>query len=214
MTTRFWCARCGRSYEVPRALAGRRVRCRACGHVQPIPEPARPANTTAAAPSADPSTYALASVSPPPPPSSPAMTPPPPSAGSHRPHRHRTDPWRRHLRDLASEAGHLQGLSLVLLSLSITDLFVTFTLLRTSPRFYESNPVAMWVFQRWNIAGMTIFKFGAIALAIALGELVERRRPGWGKFVLLVGCTATAAVIWHGLRLYLGFEPMPIAGAE
>jgi hypothetical protein len=74
--------------------------------------------------------------------------------------------------------------------------------------------VALWVFQRWNIAGMTIFKFGAIALAIALGELVERRRPGWGKAVLLVGCAATAAVIWHGLRLYLGSEPMPIADGE
>ena len=102
----------------------------------------------------------------------------------------------------------------MLLSLSLTDLFVTFTLLRTSPRFYESNPVALWIFQRWNIAGMTIFKLSAIALAIALSELVERRRPGWGKFVLLVGCAATAAVIWHGLRLYLGFEPMPIAEAK
>jgi hypothetical protein len=113
-----------------------------------------------------------------------------------------------------SEAGHLQGLSLVLLTLSITDLFVTFALLRTSPRFYESNPVALWIFRRWNFAGMTLFKFGAIALAITLGEVVERRRPGWGKAVLLIGCVATAAVVWHGLRLYLGFEPMPIAEGE
>src|SRR5262245_41615612 len=161
MSLRFWCARCGRTYEVPRALAGRRVRCRACGHVQPIPEPAQPID----APPAAPGTYALASVPPPQPASSPVMTPPPPSNG---PRRDRSDPWRKHLRDLASEAGHLQGLSLVLLSLSIMDLFVTFALLRASPRFYESNPVALWVFRRWNIAGMTIFKFGAIALAIAL----------------------------------------------
>ena len=98
--------------------------------------------------------------------------------------------------------------------LSITDLFVTFTLLRTSHRFYESNPIAMWIFQRWNIAGMTIFKFGAIALAITLGELIERRRPGWGKAVLLIGCAAAAAVVWHGLRLYLGFEPMPMVEGD
>jgi hypothetical protein len=64
------------------------------------------------------------------------------------------------------------------------------------------------------MAGMTIFKFGAIALAIALGEVIERQRPGWGKVVLLVGCAATAAVVWHGLQLYLGFEPAPIAGSE
>ena len=26
-----------------------------------------------------------------------------------------------------------------------------------------------------------------------------------------VGCAAASVVVWHGLRLYLGFEPMPIA---
>ena len=62
--------------------------------------------------------------------------------------------------------------------------------------------------QRWNIAGMVVFKFASIGTAIAIGEFVERRRPGWGKFVLLVGCAAAAAAFWHGLRLYLGFDPM------
>jgi hypothetical protein len=60
---------------------------------------------------------------------------------------------------------------------------------------------------------MTIFKFLAIASAIAIGEYVERRRPGWGKFVLLVGCIATAAVFWHGLSLYMGMDP-PTAATE
>src|SRR5262245_42508911 len=119
MTTRFWCARCGRSYEVPGDLIGRRVRCRACGHVQLIPEPARPARAPVAA--EGPSTYALASTPPPQPTSAPASPAPPPSHGARRPRRDRSEPWRKHLRDLASEAGHLQGLSLVLLTLSITD---------------------------------------------------------------------------------------------
>ena len=210
MTTRFWCARCGRSYEMPRSLAGRRVRCRACGHVQAIPQPADVPGPASTEPVPAPSTYALAS-SPDPQSSSrpaPPLLPPAP------PRRPKSSSWQEHLRDLTSEAGRLQGLSLVLLVLSITDLFVTFTLLRTSPRFYESNPVAMWIFRRWNIAGMTIFKFGAIGLAITLGEVIERRRPGWGKAVLLVGCVATAAVVWHGLRLYLGFEPMPLAEGD
>lgn len=215
MTTRFWCARCGRAYETPRELAGRRVRCRACGHVQAIPEPADPDGTAAPDPTdPGPSTYSLAQL-PPPKPASPPVSPPAPS--SPRPQRPRHDPspsWREHLRDLTGGAGRLQELSLVLLVLSITDLFMTFTLLRTSPRFYESNPVAMWVFRRWNIAGMTIFKFAAIALAITLGELIERRRPGWGKAVLLIGCAGAAVAVWHGLRLYLGFEPMPGAGGD
>jgi hypothetical protein len=145
----------------------------------------------------------------------PAAPPPPPSSSPRRPHRREaSSSWRAHLTDVAVGAGRLQGLSLVLLTLSIIDLFVTFALLRTSPRFYESNPVALWIFRRWNIAGMTFFKFGAIAVAIALGEVIERHRPGWGKAVLLIGCVATAAVVWHGLRLYLGFEPPPIAAAD
>jgi hypothetical protein len=100
-----------------------------------------------------------------------------------------------------------------LIALSAADVFMTFYLLRTSPRFYESNPVAQWVFQRWNIAGMVIFKFAAIGIAIVLGEYIERRRPGWGKFVLLVGCAAAAVVFWHGLKLYLGFDAMPAAAS-
>jgi hypothetical protein len=61
------------------------------------------------------------------------------------------------------------------------------------------------------MAGMTLFKFGAIALAITLGEVIERRRPGWGQAVLLIGCAATAAVVWHGMRLYMGHGLVPIA---
>jgi hypothetical protein len=145
----------------------------------------------------------------------PATPPPPPSSSPHRPRRgEASSSWREHLTDVAIGAGRLQGLSLVLLTLSITDLFVTFALLRISPGFYESNPVALWIFQRWDIAGMTFFKFGAIAVAIALGEVIERHRPGWGKAVLLIGCVATAAVVWHGLRLYLGIVPAPIAAAD
>ena len=37
-----------------------------------------------------------------------------------------------------------------------------------------------------------------------LGEIIERRRPVWGRFVPLVGCAAAPAVVWHGLRLYAG----------
>jgi hypothetical protein len=107
-------------------------------------------------------------------------------------------------RAIAVEASRLQGLSLCLVALSAADLFVTFSLLRTSHAYYEANPVALWFFARWNMAGMTVFKFAAIAFVIVLGEVIERRRPGWGRFVLLVGCVAAAAVVWHGLRLYLG----------
>ena len=82
---------------------------------------------------------------------------------------------------------------------------MTFALLRISPHFYESNPVAMWFFRALEHRRDDCLEVRAVALAIAIGELVERRRPGWGKAVLLIGCLATAAVVAHGPRLYLGF---------
>ena len=61
------------------------------------------------------------------------------------------------------------------------DLLMTYTLLRRGGGFYESNPIAKWWFARWNIAGMTIFKFLSLAVAIVASEVVERRRPGLGR---------------------------------
>ena len=89
---------------------------------------------------------------------------------------------------------------------------MTFTLLRTSHVYYESNPVAGWFFARWNMTGMVVFKFAAIATAIATGEIIEGRRPGMGKLVLVVGCMAAAAVVWHSLRLYMGVSGLPSGG--
>ena len=53
---------------------------------------------------------------------------------------------------------------------------------------------------------MTLFKFAIVGLVIALGEVIERNRPGWGRFVLLGGCGFTAIAIARGLRLYLDME--------
>jgi hypothetical protein len=44
--------------------------------------------------------------------------------------------------------------------------------------------------------------------------MIERRRPGMGKLVLLVGCAAAAAVVWHSLRLYLGAPGLPVGGGD
>jgi hypothetical protein len=98
----------------------------------------------------------------------------------------------------------LRSESVGLIALSAADLLVTYALLQRHPSFYESNPVARWFFLRWDIAGMTLFKFCAISLAIAIGDYVERRRTGWGRGLLVLCCLITAAVVFHGLRLLLG----------
>ena len=109
----------------------------------------------------------------------------------------------------AVEPSRVQALAVGLVALSAADLFVTARLLHASPRFFEGNPVARWFFDRWNMAGMVAFKFSIIAGVIALAELIERRRPGRGKFVLIVGCLGAAYAVTVGLRLYLAHVAGP-----
>jgi hypothetical protein len=113
--------------------------------------------------------------------------------------------WRRFLHAYAGESSYLEQEILLLVALSAADLLVTYALLRQGPAFYESNPFAQWVFQRWNIAGMTLFKFGVIGGVIVIGEVAERKRSGLGRGLLAVSCVATAAVVAYGLRMLLGF---------
>ena len=48
-------------------------------------------------------------------------------------------------------------------------------------RLAELNPVAQWVFVRWNVAGLTVYKFSMVGLIVVLGETIERHRPGVGR---------------------------------
>ena len=78
-----------------------------------------------------------------------------------------------------------------------------------NPNVYESNPLANWFFANWNIAGMTFFKFGVVALVVIISEFVEHRRVGAGKFVLILGILVTAAVVVYSYHLYLGIQATP-----
>ncbi len=86
--------------------------------------------------------------------------------------------------------------------LSCADLFMTYRLLWQG-HFYESNPIAQFFFARWNIAGLTLFKFGLVIFIILLAEIIERHRPRIGQAILFLGCAAAAAVTFHGFRLQL-----------
>lgn len=117
--------------------------------------------------------------------------------------RRREGRWARFARGLLAEQSRLERPIVWLVLLSAADLLVTYTLLWQGASFYEANPIARWFFDRWNIAGMTFFKFGVIGGVVAVSEVVERQRRGWGLAVLLLGCAGTAAVVIHGLRLLL-----------
>lgn len=116
------------------------------------------------------------------------------------------------LRAGAVDSSRLQLPSLVLLVLSLGDIFVTFLLLNRGQGFYESNPIAEWFLARWSFRGMFLFKLGTIVVAITLGEIIERYRPGWGRVILWLGCLVSLTVVWHGLRLYLGLPGLSFWG--
>jgi hypothetical protein len=180
----FPCPGCGADVWVDADRAGRRGRCWRCGAALIVPDSA--------------SEYALAG-SPKPPAARPEVQPAPPGRGPTA--------WRIVLRWVhasARDRSALEGEAVALVLLSVADLMVTYHLLKTGPHFYESNPIAQFVFARWNIAGMAIFKFSIVGFVVAAGEIVERHRPGLGRFVVLVGCIASAAVVCYGLRLAFG----------
>lgn len=119
-----------------------------------------------------------------------------------------TEPKSSWYRAYAVENSRLQGWIVVLILVSIADLVMTYFLLSLDSHFYESNPIANWFFTRWNIAGMTFFKFIVVAFAIIIAEFVERRRPGYGKFVLLTGILVTAYVVYYSYNLYINHPPV------
>jgi hypothetical protein len=100
----------------------------------------------------------------------------------------------------------VQTLAVLLVACGLADLLMTYLLLQASPRYYEVNPVANWFFTQWNMFGMTIYKFALVGFVIALCEIIERARHGWGQWVLAAGCLATVAVFARGLHVYLGLD--------
>jgi hypothetical protein len=203
MKTEFTCSRCGVACTTGRDLAGRRVRCLSCGFVQKIPD----ARVT---PSVAPGGYQLgpapAFLSRPLP-AEPNYSPP----AATRPKHQSRFGWFEHVRPWVFETSQVQGIGTWLIILSVADLLMTFVLLRKSTAFFESNPIASWFFSRWNMAGMVFFKFSMIAGVILLSEIIERNRPGWGRFVLLIGCIGAAYAVFTGGRLYMAADiPMTV----
>lgn len=176
--SRFACAWCGLGVVAPGDASGR-GRCPHCGAVQDVPRTA-------------PEPYALMETPPAPP--TPSSVPAPPARAF----------WRDLFHESARRESVLAAEIVALVALSLADLMTTYHLLRTHPKFYESNPVAQFFFARWNIAGMAVFKLTVVAFVVTVGEVAERKRPGLGKFVVLLGCIATGVVVFHGLRLAFG----------
>jgi Domain of unknown function (DUF5658) len=203
MTLAIPCVHCGRVFTVTDQFSGRKIRCQACGQIQRMPKFATKSTDGDQPLALD--VYPLTSELP------ATLSVVTPITHDVIRDKHEATPrrahgtgWRRLVRASSGEASLLEFEGLGLIALSAADVLVTYILLQRGPAFYESNPVAQWFFVRWNIAGMAVFKFSAMGLVVVIGEIVERHRPGWGRTLLFVSCLATAAVVWHGLRLLFG----------
>jgi hypothetical protein len=113
----------------------------------------------------------------------------------------------------ALDRSRVEALSLCLIVLSLLDLLVTYVLLYNFfPEVYEANPVAQWFFLRWNILGMTLFKFSLVASVIVMGEVIERHRRGLGQIIMIFACVAASAVVFQGLHIYSDLALEGLAG--
>jgi Domain of unknown function (DUF5658) len=201
MKMEFHCPRCGQAFGTNGDLSPGRARCARCGLAHTIPDEnvTRPEESSG---------YQLEPAAVVPRSSPPEKAGPPPSrtrpAHSSRPR------WLQYVQPWVFESSHVQGIGACLVVLSAADLLMTFTLLRRSDLFFESNPVAQWFYSQWNITGMVFFKFSMIGGVILLSEIIERKRPGWGRFILLIGCLGAAFAVFQGGRLYLG-DSVPVA---
>ncbi len=201
MKTEFRCPRCGQVFAASLHSSSGRATCACCGLVQKIPQVV-PAHAV------EPSCYQLGPMAVAPMVSD-SIGPERRQAKPRKPHSARRA-WLQLVRPWVFESSQVQGIGAWLVILSAADLLMTFALLRRSELFFESNPIAQWFFLKWNITGMVFFKFSMIGSVILMSEIIERKRPGWGRFVLLVGCVAAAFAVLQGGRLYLA-DTVPVA---
>ena len=203
MKTLHACSRCGQTLAADRDLSGLRVKCLTCGQLQQLP-------AVDSSPRSAPSVHELSTrrVAPPFPEMVTREQALAPMTHSPRKKSSASIEW---VRPWVIETSRVQGLGTWLVILSAADLLMTFALLQKSPAFFESNPVAQWFFVRWNMAGLVFFKFSIIGGVILVSEIIERQRPGWGRFVLVVGCAGAAYAVFHGVRLYVGHNDLPMA---
>jgi hypothetical protein len=85
--------------------------------------------------------------------------------------------------------------------LSAADLLLTVALLQSGGRYYESNPIAAWCLDLFDLAGLALFKCGAVAVVVGLATAVARSRPRTGGWILTVSCTAVAGVVGYSCLL-------------
>ena len=85
---------------------------------------------------------------------------------------------------------------------SVFDIVMTHRLIRTG-RFHESNPVAKFFYDHWDMNGMIFFKMGMVAFVVVLTQVIAHRHPLRAVWVLRLAICVVSVVVIYSLLLLL-----------
>jgi hypothetical protein len=103
----------------------------------------------------------------------------------------------------------LQRESALFLLVNVLDVMMTFLMLSDVPEpdgramFYESNPVARWFFDHWELSGIVAFKFTMVAVVEVIAQVVAMRQLQLGRRLLEFGTLVVALVVLYSMYLLL-----------
>jgi len=103
----------------------------------------------------------------------------------------------------------LQRESALFLIVNVLDVMMTYLMLSDIPEpdgramFYESNPVARYVFEHWELSGIVIFKFSMVAVVEVIAQIVALRQLQLGRRLLEFGTLVVAVVVLYSMYLLL-----------
>ncbi len=85
---------------------------------------------------------------------------------------------------------------------SVLDILMTHRLIRTG-RFHESNPVAKFFYDHWDMNGMVYFKMTMVAVVVVLTQLIAHRHLQRAAWVLRLAICVVSVVVIYSLLLLL-----------
>lgn len=108
--------------------------------------------------------------------------------------------WRQHPAwQFLSQSLPMQDETTVFILVNCLDIFMTYLLLRMGA--IEANPLANFVFQRWNIDGMIYFKMAITAFVCVLAQIVARSSLWKARGLLFLGTGIVGAVVLYSVTL-------------
>jgi len=105
----------------------------------------------------------------------------------------------------------LQQEMLWFILVSAMDIFMTYILLSMPDgEFHEANPIARYFIYGWGLKGMVYFKMGMAGFVCVISQIIARKKPKLGKFVLNGATLVVASVVIYSVYL-LNKPPVPMS---